>query len=302
MSLADIASRLLAPPPPVAIDGPAAWLRVHREAAAGLDDSLLRALAGGAAADRPGWAFASGYHEALRRLIPAVGERAVALAATEAGGAHPRAIATRLAGGRLDGVKSFVTLAPACDAAVVIASQGESGGRNQLVALLVPLDRDGVSLEALPPTAFAPEVPHAAITFRAVAVGPGDRLPGDGYTDYLKPFRTVEDVHVMAAIAAWIAATFSRAGAPGAAPAEELAALAAALVAIGQLDPRAQTSHRLLGGALGALDQAIARAEPVWSAVDPAVRARWQRDRPLLQVAGAARAARLNRARSAAIE
>lgn len=295
----EVASRLLAPAPPVAIDDPAAWLRGHRDAAAGLDDTVLRAMAGGSAADRPGWAFASGYTEALRRLVPAVGDRAVALAATESGGAHPRAIATRLAGGRLDGVKRFVTLAPACDAALVIASEGESAGRNQLAAVLVPLDRDGVALEPLPPTAFAPEVPHAAITFRAVAVASGERLPGDGYSDYLKPFRTVEDIHVMAAIAAWLAATFARAGAPGAAPAEELAALAAGLVALGRLDPRATITHRLLAGALAVLAQVLARAEPVWAAVDPVMRARWQRDRPLLEVAGAARAARLDRARSA---
>ncbi|HEU5060988.1 MAG TPA: acyl-CoA dehydrogenase family protein [Kofleriaceae bacterium] len=294
----EIARLFFTAPPAVAIDGPADWLRRHRAAVAGIDDTVLCALAGGRVADRPGWAFASGYLEALRRLVPPLGGRATCLAATEAGGAHPRAIATRLAGGRLDGVKRFVTLAPACEAVVVIASEGESGGRNRLAAVVVPLDRDGVSLEALPPTPFAPEVPHAAVSFRAVAVGPDERLAGDGYTDYLKPFRTVEDIHVVAAITAWLAAVHSRAGPL----VEELAALAASLVAIGRLDPRAHATHRVLGGALAALEAALARAEPLWAEVGAEARARWQRDRPLLQVAGSARAARLNRARSGSIE
>ena len=291
-----VAARFFAPPDPVVIEQPADWLAAHREATAGLDDSVLRALAGGGAADRPAWAFASGYIEALRRMVPAVGDRAVALAATEAGGVHPRAIATRLAGGRVDGVKRFVTLAGACQAAVVIASEGEAEGKNRLAAVLVPLDRAGVSLEALPPTAFAPEVPHAAITFRAVAVEPSERLPGDGYADYLKPFRTVEDIHVMAAISAWLAAVFARTPG-GAAHVEELAVLAAALVALGRLDPRAAATHRALGGALAGIEQALIRAEPLWAAAPAEARRQWERDRPLLRVASSARGERLSRAR-----
>jgi hypothetical protein len=81
-----------------------------------------------------------------------------------------------------------------------------------------------------------------------------------------------------------------------------MAAAAAALVALGRLDPRAAATHRALGGALAALEQALARAEPLWAQVDADVRARWQRDRPLLRVAAAARSARLTRAREAAIE
>lgn len=296
-----VMAALFAPPPPAAIDRLESWLGLHRAATAGLDDTVLRAMAAGCAADRIGWAFASGYLEALRRLVPALGDRTAALAATEAGGAHPRAIATRLADGRLDGRKRFVTLAAASDAVVVIASEGRDGEKNRLAAVLVPLDRAGITVEPLPPTAFAPEVPHAAIRFESVAVAPDERLPGDGYADYLKPFRTVEDIHVMAALAAWLAATF--ASAPGGAETvEELAALAASLVAIGRLDPRAAATHRALAGALAALDRALVRAGPLWAEVAPEVRERWERDRALLQVAGAARAARLTRAREPAIE
>jgi acyl-CoA dehydrogenase len=293
-----VMARLFAPPRRGAIDGPESWLAGHRAAAAGIDDTVLCALAGGAAADRAGWAFASGYAEAMRRLAPALADRPACLAATEANGAHPRAIATRLADGLLDGTKRFVTMATACEVAVVIASEGEAGGKNRLAAVLVPLDRAGVSLEPLPPTPFAPEIPHAGLTLRAVAVEPGDRLPGDGYADYLKPFRTIEDIHVMAALVAYLAVELASA----AEHVEAMAAAAAALVLLGRLDPRAAATHRALGGLLASLERAVERAEPLWAQVDADVRARWQRDRPLLRVAAAARTARLTRAREAAIE
>ena len=119
-------SRLFSRIPPTPVADLAAWRHTHQAITAGLSSTVARALVAGAAADRPGWAFASGYAEALRRLVPSVGDRAVALAATEVGGAHPRAIDTRLAPGpggalQLDGEKRFVTLASICEAVIVIA-------------------------------------------------------------------------------------------------------------------------------------------------------------------------------------
>ncbi|HUS64427.1 MAG TPA: acyl-CoA dehydrogenase family protein [Kofleriaceae bacterium] len=291
-------ARLFSSSPATAIQDLAAWRRAHQELTSGVASTVARALVAGAAADRPGWAFASGYAEALRHLVPSVGDRAVALAATEAGGAHPRAIETRLAPGpggalQLDGDKRFVTLASICEAVIVIAREGEdAAGRPRLAAVIVPLAREGVEVRPLPPTPFAPEIPHCAVALRGVAVAPGERLPGDGYDDLLKPFRTVEDIHVVGAITGYLCAALSRAAAP---PdhAEELATVAAALLALGAADPRAAATHRALGGALAALERALARAGP-----HLAGDAAWQRDRPILQVASKVRVARLEAARA----
>ena len=149
----------------------------------------------------------------------------MALAATESGGVHPRAIATRLAGGRLDGARALRHPGRRLPGGGGHRQRGGGEGRNRLAAVLVLLDRAGVSLEPLPPTAFAPEVPHAAISFRAVAVS--RRSPRRLRRPTSLPFRTVEDIHVMAAIPAWLAAVFTRTPA-GTAHVEELAALAAA--------------------------------------------------------------------------
>jgi acyl-CoA dehydrogenase len=300
MELDAVLARSLAPRAASPIEDAAGWLRGHQLATADLGDTVVRALAAGAAADRAGWAFASGYREALHRLVGDEG-RTLALAATEVGGAHPRAIATRLVsdrdGYRLDGVKRFVTMADACDAAIVIASEGEVAGRNRLAAVLVPLGRAGVSRQLLPPTPFAPEIGHAAVTFERVAIAVHERLPGDGYADYLKPFRTVEDIHVLAALAGWLAATWARTGPASHPHLEALAVLAAALVGIGQLEVGAAATHRALAGAFASLEELLARADHLWAAVDEETRRRWQRDRPILQVAGTARAERLRRAR-----
>lgn len=298
---AEVLARVLSAPRGAPIDDAHGWRARHLDAAAGVTGSVARAIAGGAACDRAGGAFASGYVEALRKMVPAVGDRAVALAATEAGGAHPRAIATRLERHGddllLDGEKRFVTLAGACDAAIVIASEGEREGKNRLAAVLVPLDRAGVACAPVPPTPFAPEVPHSVVTFRAVVVTPDERLPGDGYDDYLKPFRTVEDIHVMAALTAWVATVWRATGRAASDHVEELAALALAFVELGELGPGAATTHRALAGALAAVDRALARGEALWQSADTDTQERWRRDRAILSVAGKVRALRLARAR-----
>src|SRR3954464_502166 len=74
-----------------------AWWDATAAQRAGWTAPFDRAFAGGACADRLGFAFASGYAEALRALVPDLPPGSItALCATEEGGAHPRAIRTRL--------------------------------------------------------------------------------------------------------------------------------------------------------------------------------------------------------------
>src|SRR5436305_889000 len=81
---------------PDATDSVSAWWPRHLGAVAGLD-AIESAVASGFHADRVGFAFAGGYHAALRRLVPSLdAEHLAALAATEEGGARPSAIRTTL--------------------------------------------------------------------------------------------------------------------------------------------------------------------------------------------------------------
>jgi hypothetical protein len=251
------------------------------------DDPVDRAAVGGLIADRLGYAFAAGYGAALQRLVPALGARRVCLAATESGGGHPRAIQTKLAGGRLVGTKTFATLAPVADELLVVASIGEREGKNELRVVRVKRGQAGVTIEPRPPWPVAPEIPHAIVELDT-AVDEADVLPGDGYDRYLKPFRTLEDVHVVAATVGYLLGVGRTVWDRDVH--EALSASFAALRALGAADPSHFGTHVALAGAQEALRRTIAALD--WMRVDGPVRERWERDAPLLEVAGKARAAR----------
>lgn len=254
--------------------------------------------------DRLGFAFAVGYPAALEHMIGPV-ELPCALCVTEAGGNSPRAIATTLEptdrGYRLRGAKSFVTLGTLAKTLFIACRTGERpDGLPDLALVRVPADRAGISLHELPATPFAPEVPHARVDLQDVEVTAIERLPGDGYLDYVKPFRTIEDIHVLGAALGYVAGWALRTRGP----ADLIAELSAALVALDAirsepaLDPRV---HIALHGILLQV-RAILESSELARLLESASedeRARWSRDRKLLEVASKAREARFERAQAA---
>ncbi len=295
---------LTAPPQPGALGSIEDWWRQHRGLAARFPTPVDHALAGGFVADRLGFAFASGYHAALRSLFPAMpADHRGALCATEAGGAHPSAIQTRLTGGegegplRLTGSKAFVTLGTAAETLFIVASQGQDEqGRNRLRVVMLDARREGVHFHELPPMPFVPEVLHAELQLRDVAVSPQEVLPGDGYARYLKPFRTTEDCHVHAALLGWLLQVGRRSGWPERLQ-DELLALAVMIRGLAQAEPSSPAVHVALGGALDLCQRLVAGLEEWWPRVDAPTRERWERDKALLGVAGKARAKRREVAR-----
>jgi acyl-CoA dehydrogenase len=257
------------------------------------------------AVDRLGLAFAAGYTVAMRRLgeelgLPRSGH--VSLAATESAGAHPRAIATRLQrdgdGCSLAGAKLWCTLAFEASHLVVIANDGERDGRPRLRAVVLPTGRAGITLQPMPETSFCPEVTHASIELGSVAVEASEIAAVDGYDGVLKPFRTLEDIHVQAALLAWLAGVAVH---EGFAPeiAERAVALLAAVRTLAVVSPLASATHRALAGVTEASSALLAASEPEWSRLDSDVARRYRRDLPLLSIASRVRRARLERARSA---
>jgi acyl-CoA dehydrogenase len=274
------------------------WWPRHRAIAAEHVESIHQAIIGGFVADRVGWAFASGYQAALHALFPdAPRDRICALCVTEADGNTPKAIKSSLSKGVLNGSKRWTTLGP--DGAlffVAARDEAASGDRVALKILQVPSGTTGVTIESMPPTKFVPEVPHARLRFDNVAVGEGAILPGDGYAEYVKPFRTVEDIHVQAAVLAYL----MREGQRLSWPEHWLERLSALLAAFGKLAdmPSAHAeTHIALAGALAIGTGLIEETEEFWnsSAADPAA-LRWRRDRELFKVAGEARKLRTQRA------
>ena len=286
------------------------WRGAWQTLAGEVDDWVALALRGGFMADRIGWAFAAGYQAALRALVPGVApdagpdvgpEDILALAATEPAGNRPRDIETRCAetaeGWRLDGHKSWITLGGDCTALLVVArlAADDEKARPRLKVLRVPATAAGLAWPPSPPLPFIPELPHSQCLLEAVVVPATAMLPGDGYSDYVKPFRTIEDVFVNLALLAY-ALREARARSWPQALQERLVAALCSFAALAGQHPASAVMHVALAGALavaGALYQEIG---VLMQQTDDAAAARWCRDAPLFGVAGKARAARTVRA------
>ena len=294
METAELVGRIVRASPAPASDV-RTWLATTRsairdESLSAIDRALLRA----AHADRPAFAIAAGHQAALRQLCPALGwSEVVAFCASEERGAHPRHLRTELkpaAGGtfRLSGRKQWASLAPDSDLLLVIASTGVERDRNPLRTVMVSTDRDGVDVRAMPGSEHQSEIRHAVIIFDAVVVEPDELLPGDGYTRYLKPFRSIEDLHIAAALAATTLAHAVRLRWPE----HEVEALIANLLAfreLGRGSVLAPVEHLALAGVVARQQELRQRQRELWQRADDATRRRFCPDREPPAVAARAK-------------
>ena len=262
-----------------------------------------RAIAGGAVADRLGYAFASGYQAALLALIPGLSPDGFAsFCVTEERGNKPRDVVSslsRAASGRvriLEGKKRWSTMAPVATTLVVIAREGvREDGRPRLVAARVPAIAPGLAIAEMPAPPFVPEVTHAELSFDAVSVPEADVLPGDAYDEYVKPFRTAEDLHVQAAVLGYLTNVAFRHGFPEGLK-ERLAALLVAVRGFAGLDFKRAETHLALSGLLSQIGSLVGEADASWAQVGDSERERWYRDVVLVGVAQRARDERRARA------
>lgn len=255
------------------------------------------ALLGGAHAPEVGYAFASGYQAALRYLCQRHPLQGIAaLCVTEENGNHPRSIATSLtpAGDNtlvMNGSKTFITGGPRADILLVAAHTGESrAGRPVLKLVSLDSGARGIQITPMSPLPFVPEIEHASVTFANVAVSAEQVLPGDGYSDYIKPFRTIEDIHVSLALCGYLSRICRHCQARDLLPA--WLSLSAQHLQLASLPPGDPVTHLLLAGCRQQLEQQLPSLEARWQAAEPESFAHWQRDKALLAVAGNARAKR----------
>ncbi len=253
--------------------------------------------------DRLGLAFAAGYSAALQTLVPDC-VLPCALCVTEAHGAQPNAIKTTLFADRLGsaytlkGTKTFATFGNLARTLIIAARVGERTERKpELAVVRIPADRDGITVVELPPIPFVPEIPHARVELVNVFVDASERMNGDGYLDYVKPFRTVEDIHVYGSTAAYFFGLGRRTGASGEFLAELLSSLVT-LESLREMSPLDPNTHVALHGVGQHLSRLMASQafSGLWVAAPPEERVRWERDRKLLEVAGSARNARFRKA------
>ncbi len=281
------------------------WKKVYYREISALEEPADMAVAGGFYADRVAFAFAAGYHAALRKLVPDLpGETIVSFCVTEEDGGHPRAIKSKLEPAenndtskwRLNGRKQFVTCAAEAELFLVAASKGiGNDGKNRLKLVLLERDTTGLTVEVMKDLPIVPEISHGIIHLSEVIVKDSRILPGDGYTSYIKPFRTMEDLHVNAAILGYlfrIAKQFRWPKDIG----EQILSLIVTARTLAVCDPSLPAVHIVLGGLLTQTKQLISDLEPLWENVEPEIKSAWKRDCALMNIAEKARASRLNTA------
>jgi len=291
---------------PVSFDALSSWWRCFLDAARPFQTPIARALIGGRVADRVGYAFTAGYVSAIRRLVPTLGaEEMAALCVSEEGGAHPRAITAALVEDetktddrafQLSGEKSFVTNADLAEIMVVAASAGRTPqGKNDIRVVLVGRDAPGVTIIPRDPLPFVPEVAHGRVRFDDVQVPREAVLPGDGYNTYVKPFRTIEDIHVFGGVLGYLSHVAVRYHWPRDAV-EEMLSLIASVWSVAGANADSPAVHVALGGLFRRVLTFLDGCEAYWKETDEETARRWNRDRPLMNIAGEARLMRLEAA------
>jgi acyl-CoA dehydrogenase len=183
----------------------------------------------------------------------------------------------------------------------VVARDGSDvDSRPHLRVAAIDATRTGVRFVTMPATPFVPELSHGEVVLEEVLVAESELLPGDGYTNYVKPFRTVEDLHVNAAVLAYLLHAARRHQAP-AELVERLFATIVCVRALAAAESDASGTHLALAGLLALVrplvDEVVAhlagfanRSRGPANAIDE--HARLVRDLPLLGIATKARETR----------
>lgn len=271
----------------------------HRDVVEYATDPVDAAILGGFRSAILATAFAAGYQAALHRLFPTLPRDCiVSLCVTERGGGHPRAILSRLEPGAsgtytLTGEKRWATLSARASLLLVVARAGEDPATNRAVFRIarVSPNAPGVTIIPMPETPFVPEIRHAEISLRSVAISDDDLLPGEGYEGYVKPFRTVEDIHVHAAGAGYLVRV-CRQYDLGRPLLERLAHVVASLRTLAANDPKDAVTHLVLAGLLAETTSILSDFDAAFAKVAPDAHAKFASDKPIFDVASRVRVER----------
>lgn len=241
-------------------------------------------------------ASVAGHQAAIRRLFPATPNDAItAFCVSEDQGPRPSGILSALTptsdGYRLNGAKKWGSLSPLADLLYVAASIGEAEGRKQLRMVKVASNSPGLILDTSPYAAYRDHMPIADLKLVDVAVSADEVLAEDAYTDFIKPFRLVEDVYGAVAVQIGVLHV-GRAHNWPQETLEDLTALILQGYAISETPMSRAVDVVLMSAFFRAWDEVWRELGPCWDLVPPETRARWSPGTGTLGVAARAREAR----------
>lgn len=168
-------------------------------------EPIDKAIIGGFQCQQFSYTFMAGYQAALEHMFPSIAPNEFkALCVSEEKGGHPKAIQTVLQNNQISGVKTYVTAGTEANHLLVLCKTDEIiDDRPVLKIVHVPSQANGVEVTnfELP---FMKEVKHGKLRLKDIKIEANQILKGDGYSDYTKPFRTLEDISVSAAYQAML--------------------------------------------------------------------------------------------------
>ena len=164
-----------------------------------------KAVLGGFICQQFSFAFMAGYQAALEKMFPAIAPGELkALCVSEEKGGHPKAIHTTLLHHQIKGVKTYITAGSEVAHLLVLCKTDTIvDGKPLLKMVHLPSTANNVELTnfELP---FMREVKHGKLALHNTPITPDQILEGDGFQQYTKPFRTLEDILVSAAYQAML--------------------------------------------------------------------------------------------------
>lgn len=164
-----------------------------------------KAIYGGFTCQQFSFAFMAGYQAALEHMFPTIAPNQLkALCVSEEKGGHPKAIQTTLSNNQLNGLKTYITAGSDVEHLLILCKTDKVvNGRTQLKMVHVPKDAEDMEVTNFE-LAFMKEVKHGKLSIKGTPIAESQILAGDGFSDYTKPFRTLEDICVSAAYQAML--------------------------------------------------------------------------------------------------
>lgn len=239
-----------------------------------------------------GEAFMVGYRCALQALLPELKQdQWAAMCVSEQQGNHPKLLRTVVTdSGRVTGHKSFITMADLAKQLIVIAKiDSDENKKPTLKAILIDQPESGLTVELMPPLPMVPNVRHGQILLEQCD---GKVLAGDGYTDYSKRFRTLEDAHVFMAFTGLIFRKSIELKLEKYL-AEQCLMLMSGLLSLREsLEEKQNWSHLMLAGCFKQFEQLCGDFEEALKASGDEFYNLWLRDKKLFTIAAKARKVR----------
>ncbi|MEM7371941.1 MAG: hypothetical protein AAF587_25220 [Bacteroidota bacterium] len=160
-------------------------------------ETIDKAIIGGFMSQQFSFTFLCGYQAALERMFPGIApDRLKALCISEANGNHPSSMETSLIDHRISGLKTYVTAGSEAEHLFVLCKTEESvNGRPLLKMVHMPSNASNIEISNVD-FPLLREIKHGKLTLTDAKIEESQILEGDGFSDYTRPFRTLEDICV----------------------------------------------------------------------------------------------------------